>query len=300
MDFYLIFMILLRKGAYIMRTVFARDFTASNILRSEPLYINNCGYYLGMQQDMRIERPAGRVDYHFIYVFRGVLSTNYGRIRSGECIFYKPGTAHCYEYPADESSVYLWVHYSGRDAEKMLGERESGIISCGKNSSQIYELFLRMTSAIQEGFYGAELYALGMLSAICALIANGERERSPFGSVISMMHDLSAEYSIADYAERAKMSKEHFIRSFKRYTEKTPVEYRTDIMISHAKLLLLETSLAVGLIAEMSGFKDALYFSRVFKRRVGVSPSEFRRTVSIAASDLALADPEAEKKQTPI
>ncbi len=276
----------------IMKTVFSRDFTVSNVLRSEPLYINNCGYYCGMRETMRVERPLGRVDYHFIYVYRGVLNTNLGRVKAGECIFYKPGTPHCYEYPADGRSVYLWVHYSGRYAADMLDDRESGIISCEKNSAQIYELFLRMTSAIQESFYRSEPYALGLFQAICALISNGERDKSPFGSVISMMHDLTAEYSVSDYAAKAKMSKEHFIRSFKRYTEKTPLEYRTDIMISHAKALLLETGFRIAAVAEMSGFGDALYFSRVFKRRVGMSPTEFRKTVNASADELLLPDPD--------
>ncbi len=232
---------------------------------------------------MKIERSAGRVDYHFVYVYRGILNTNHGKVRAGECIFYKPHAPQCYEYTADEGAVYLWVHYSGADASKMLEESDTGIISCGKNSAQIYELFLRMTSAVQEGFYGSEEYALGLFRAICALICNGNKDKSPFGSVISMMHDMSVRYSVADYAAKAKMSKEHFIRSFKKYTERTPLEYRADIVISYAKTLLMETAFSIGTVAEMAGFKDALYFSRVFKNRVGMPPSEFRETVNASA-----------------
>ncbi len=264
-----------------MKTVFARSCAESNVVRSERLFINNCGYYFSIAENMKIERPLGRVDYHLIYVHRGALNTNIGNVKAGEYLYYKPNTPQCYEYTKEEKSAYFWVHYSGEDALEILDGRATGIYSCEKNSAQIYELFLRMTNAIQESFYKSEPYALGIFQALSALICGGEKEKSPFSSVISMMHDLSLKYTVADYAERAKMSKEHFIRSFKSYTKKTPNEYRTDIMLSHAKNLLVETSFSVGAVAEMSGFQDALYFSRVFKNRIGISPSEFRKTMKL-------------------
>ncbi len=264
-----------------MKTVFARSCTQSNVVRSEKLFINNCGYYFSITQNMKIERPLGRVDYHFIYVHRGMLSTNFGKVKAGEYLYYKPNEPHEYEYARDEKSAYFWVHYSGTDAAELLDNRESGIYSCEKNGAQIYELFLKMTNSIQEGFYKSEAYALGMFGAICALICDEEKEKSPFGSVISMMHDLSVRYTVEDCAKRLKMSKEHFIRSFKSYTKRTPLSYRTDIMLSHAKNLLTETSFSVSTVAEMSGFSDALYFSRVFKNRIGMSPTEFRKEMTI-------------------
>ncbi|MNE83741.1 Arabinose operon regulatory protein [compost metagenome] len=44
-----------------------------------------------------------------------------------------------------------------------------------------------------------------------------------------------------------------------------------------AKLLLQTTPLAVAVIGQQVGYDDQLYFSRVFKKRVGVSPTEYRK-----------------------
>jgi YesN/AraC family two-component response regulator len=55
-----------------------------------------------------------------------------------------------------------------------------------------------------------------------------------------------------------------------------PSEYINNIRISVALSLLLETNLLVSEIAEKSGFSDVYYFSKVFKKNIGVSPLKVR------------------------
>ncbi|MNR60911.1 Arabinose operon regulatory protein [compost metagenome] len=55
------------------------------------------------------------------------------------------------------------------------------------------------------------------------------------------------------------------------------VRWREDQRIMRAKLLLQTTPLAVAVIGQQVGYDDQLYFSRVFKKRVGVSPTEYRK-----------------------
>lgn len=66
---------------------------------------------------------------------------------------------------------------------------------------------------------------------------------------------------------------------FRKAFGKSIVHYLIDIRISEAKTLLMETSLPSSTIASMVGFDDANYFSRVFKKRIGFSPLQYRRTV---------------------
>jgi len=65
-------------------------------------------------------------------------------------------------------------------------------------------------------------------------------------------------------------------RRFKKYLSKTPKQYIIDVRLEHARRLLVETTLPIALVAEQSGFVDASYFSRRFKRKFAVLPSEFR------------------------
>jgi len=55
------------------------------------------------------------------------------------------------------------------------------------------------------------------------------------------------------------------------------MNYINTIRIQKAQNLLLETSLNLQKIAEMCGYENDFYFSRIFKKKVGLSPSQFRK-----------------------
>jgi two-component system response regulator YesN len=64
---------------------------------------------------------------------------------------------------------------------------------------------------------------------------------------------------------------------FKRETGQTFTEYVTDVRIKKAKELLQKIELNISDIAQKVGYKDARYFIKVFKRLVGITPSEYRK-----------------------
>ena len=81
---------------------------------------------------------------------------------------------------------------------------------------------------------------------------------------------------IEDYAAKHHMSVSWFIRNFKEYTESTPTQYILSLRISNAQTLLESTNYNITEIAEIVGYDNPFYFSRLFKKQSGVSPSEFR------------------------
>ncbi len=75
---------------------------------------------------------------------------------------------------------------------------------------------------------------------------------------------------------------EDYIRShFKRLVGKTPVEYLTELRINHAKTLIniYQNSAPLIEIALNCGFDDYIYFSRKFKKVVGVSPNAYKKSI---------------------
>lgn len=83
--------------------------------------------------------------------------------------------------------------------------------------------------------------------------------------------------SISSLAETLGFSMEYLARIFKKETGLSPSKYLTNLRINEAKLLLVtHTSLEIGRIGELVGYKDAFYFSRVFKNNVNMTPSEYR------------------------
>ena len=67
---------------------------------------------------------------------------------------------------------------------------------------------------------------------------------------------------------------------FKKEMGRSTLEYLTDLRMNRARELLLDGTrkLPIAEVAEGCGFSDALYFSRVFKKRFGSSPTQFRQS----------------------
>jgi len=78
-------------------------------------------------------------------------------------------------------------------------------------------------------------------------------------------------------SKSAALSMFHFSRIFKTVTRMTPFEYVTRRRIARAKELLLMTDVPITEISFDIGFESMTTFSNLFKKRVGMSPSEFRK-----------------------
>lgn len=85
--------------------------------------------------------------------------------------------------------------------------------------------------------------------------------------------------TLEDISRETYFSVAYCESEFKKAYGKSIIHYLIDIRVSEAKALLVETSLSCSVIAEMVGFDDANYFSRIFKKRIGFSPLQYRNTV---------------------
>ena len=81
---------------------------------------------------------------------------------------------------------------------------------------------------------------------------------------------------IEDFAAKKGMSISWFIRSFREFTGMTPRQYIIRLRIANAEELLTHSDRSIGEIASIVGFDNALYFSRLFHKSTGMSPSSFR------------------------
>ena len=130
-----------------------------------------------------------------------------------------------------------------------------------------------------EGETGFRLLAGLLRRAVDWRAGNG----TSFSSAVSQARRfLSQRYAdpnlmLQDVAGEVHMSQSHFSTLFSQETGLTFTQYLTALRIGKAKELLSTTSLRASQIAREVGYNDAHYFSYIFKKHTGVTPSEYRR-----------------------
>ncbi len=90
-----------------------------------------------------------------------------------------------------------------------------------------------------------------------------------------IMEHFPAEISLNEVAGALSLSPGYFSTIFKQYTGICFTDYVTEIKIDKAKKLLRETDSKIYEISDLLGFQNAYYFSKVFKKVTGMTPSEF-------------------------
>lgn len=89
--------------------------------------------------------------------------------------------------------------------------------------------------------------------------------------------NYNTDISLSDIAGFVYISTSHFARAFKKQYDISPIQYLLKVRIDNAKTLLEETNLKVGDIASTVGFSAQQRFNDIFKKHLGVSPSEYRQ-----------------------
>lgn len=91
--------------------------------------------------------------------------------------------------------------------------------------------------------------------------------------------------TLDNLAERARLSVPHFCSEFRRYFEVAPVEYLIRLRMHAAAYYLRNINHSVSEVAGLVGYDDIFYFSKLFKKRYGVSPRAMRASVTAAPSE---------------
>jgi AraC-like DNA-binding protein len=92
----------------------------------------------------------------------------------------------------------------------------------------------------------------------------------------SMQNDYRSEISVSEYAKKCNLSKSRFLHVFREQVGISPLQCVHRIRMEHAKFYLSQTSWSISQIASEVGFGDPLYFSRMFHKLEGCTPSEYR------------------------
>jgi AraC family transcriptional regulator, arabinose operon regulatory protein len=106
---------------------------------------------------------------------------------------------------------------------------------------------------------------------------NRDQQRQIDSLCSVIQHNPSHTFSVSEMAKQLYVSPDHFTRLFKSHTGASPKEYAISVRIQHARGLLLSSSHNMERIAELCGYKNLFFFSRQFKKKTGIAPSQYRK-----------------------
>lgn len=250
----------------------------------------------GSALDFIIDRPGGMKGFIVNLTIKGKGQIFQGdqafTVEPGDLLLFPPAAVHCYGRAQDAQEWHhRWVYFRPRaywadwlkwpHVVEMVGRLN---LADSQLIQEFDDLFIDIAETHKQIRPMSEQLAMNLLERLlirCHEVSS-LTEYSPIDHRVHeacqiLSESLSAEISIEALAERVFLSPSRLAHLFRDQVGVSIVRWREDQRIMRAKLLLQTTPLAVAVIGQQVGYDDQLYFSRVFKKRVGVSPTEYRK-----------------------
>lgn len=259
------------------------------------LYVTDIGFYPEAQNHY-VNRPEGCPNYILIYCLGGSGWAQISDIRwelgPGQAILIPANVAHAYGTGEDQSWRIHWLHFNGTEAQGLfyaLHEQLDNPLIYLPRPDPILAAFEDTMRWTRQSHTQRCLIALsGSCARLLGLIAEGRRptaqrtrevEERVRSTITRMRERMRKPLCLDALAEEASLSVPHYCALFKKQTGRTPMQLYTDMRIRRSCELLHNTHLGIQEIAHEVGYEDSFYFSRAFKKTMGQSPSQYRRSM---------------------
>ena len=231
----------------------------------------------------------GRDDYFLIYVTDGIFNTEIDGVtyslKKGSIVIYPP--KYKYHYWGEPPSKYLCAHFTGSQAEKLLtdlGFPLEPYVLEGEFSQKIKNLFDKMVEQFLTKAPFLQYSLCCLLLQILLTVATNRVKNDGYRTLKKSIRYIHSSFTkkiqIPYLANLEGVSNSRYIELFTKEMGKTPREYITDLRLSRACDLLVSTDAPIGSVGAESGYRDPYFFSKIFKKHMGISPQEYRRTYS--------------------
>ncbi|WP_038904384.1 arabinose operon transcriptional regulator AraC [Dickeya zeae] len=246
--------------------------------------------------DFFIDRPDGMKGYIINLTIKGQGKVLDGDdtffCNPGDLLLFPPRSRHYYgRAPGSDCWYHRWVYFRPRAYWADWLEWHSKGCDVGRltlsNPGLLQEfdkLFANIEQTHRSGRRFAEELAMNLLERLL-LRAMEEDPQSPqrimdprvIEACQFITGNLAGELRIDEVARHVCLSPSRLAHLFREQVGVNILRWREDQRVIRAKLLLQTTQESIAAVGRVVGYDDQLYFSRVFRKRVGVSPSDFRR-----------------------
>ena len=255
---------------------------------SIPFFVNTIGETV---QGQKFENGFihGRNDYYVMCLTSGSLDMKVGDKRctltAGKCIIMSPHTYVWYNnYESEDTLRYYTVHVTGYEAKQIFencGLRIGEVLDVRitRDITEQFERILSLFPAIRPNFEFSLTVMLQcffvMLGKNIVLKESSASERIDH-SIVYIHKHLSEELSVEELARIEFLSPSRYRTLFKETLGISPIEYISQQRMRLACHLIEHGDLSLSQIAEACGYSDRLYFQRVFKKYIGITPGGYK------------------------
>jgi AraC-like DNA-binding protein len=238
----------------------------------------------------------GRIlqEYQINYITEGegMMETREGSypIREGSVILLRPNVWHSYRPSRQTGWMEHYIGFMGEIADKMVKSsdflNDSPVLQIGFQEDIIHNFqdIFNQVKMERPGYHqicsGLVVHILGQL---VSLKKNENFRHSLIEKTIQkaclIIRDNPAKnLKIEELANDLNINYSLFRKAFKKYTGLSPMQYHTSLRLKQALYLLTNTELSVKEISFNLGFCSVFYFSKLFKEKIGKTPSGFRKS----------------------
>ena len=239
----------------------------------------------------------GRVlpEFQMIYITGGQGVFSCGdkayQVKPGCVMLVLPGIKHAYSPLKETGWEEHWVGFKGAYFSKLLEEgrfsSEHVFFETGLHDS-IVSFFNQIFDEVRSQRPLYQLKTCAQILSIIAEVLSRERrneqpnyyEKTVAKAKYLMESNIYSAINLPGISEQLGISTSRLNEIFKTYTSMTPYQYYIQLKIHTAESLLEQEDISVKDAAFRMGFEDQYYFSRLFKNKTGISPSDWKKLVS--------------------
>ena len=255
------------------------------------LYLMTCGY--AKCDPLHSFGPAVRPNYiiHFVLEGRGKyqVGDEVYEISGGQGFLIEPEVLTFYQADAKDPWTYLWIGFQGEKAQefmKDIGLNSQKLIFRSKHAEKLKEIVVSMlknnTYSVTSQFIleGLLYIFLSVLTEDIEITFFSEKERENLyirKAIEYIQNTYSNNIKVTDIASYVSINRSYLYTLFQKNTGMSPQEYLANYRLTRAAELLDVTDLPVSSVAMSCGYRDPLVFSKAFKGKKGMSPSQYRK-----------------------
>jgi len=270
-----------------------------NNLRSDffgkDLHITHIGYYPQAYLHLRQRKKEEVLQFILIYCIDGEgwfeINGKKELVSAHQFFILPKGQEHKYGSNKSKPWTIYWMHFDGEKAAFFAnGFDHPTNISPNVNSriEERLQLFEEIFSTLSKGFSTNNIYYsitslfhfLGSMKFLGEYRESRKSDETQVDIIDEVIHfmreNIEKKLTLAEIANEAKLSASYLSLLFHKKTDYSPLRYLTLLRIQKACHYLDFTDMKIIQICPKIGYEDAFYFTRIFKKTMGISPSEYR------------------------